>query len=341
MTKKLFLKALVLVVIIGIGLAYYGYTIILKDNSKINENTEILIRTGSSFDDVLALLNEKDVLINSTSFSTVASLMKYKESNIRAGRYVIKKGFNNLELVTKLRSGDQDPIKLTINNVRILPELAGAVSSYFEADSMAFLDYLNDPTTLEKFGKTKETLMTCFLPDTYEMFWTDQPDKVFSRLYDYRQKFFNKNSEKLKEVGLSAEEVYTMASIVDKESNLPAEHTTIAGVYLNRLKIGEKLRADPTVVFAIQDFTLRRVLLVHLEYDSPYNTYMYPGLPPGPICMPSMSSIKGVLNAEKHDYIFFCAKPGYNAGHNFAVTYDQHLDNARIYQNWLNTEGIK
>jgi UPF0755 protein len=341
MSKKILFRVILLLGIIGIGAVFYGYSIIYKDNTNISQDAEIFIPSGSSYDDVVNILKEKDILKSLSSFDLIASLMKYNKSSVPPGRFVIKKGTGNRQLITKLRSGAQDPIKMTINNVRIIPELAGAVSNYFEADSLAFLDYLNSPSTLQKYGKTRETLMTCFLPDTYEMFWTDKPEKVFDRLYQYRKDFFEKNKNNLNNIGLSAEEAYTLASIVDRESNFAEEHPIIAGVYQNRLKIGERLAADPTVVFALQDFTIRRVLNVHLAFDSPYNTYMYSGLPPGPICMPSMSSIKGVLNPQKHDYIFFCAKPGYNSGHNFAVTYSDHLANARVYQNWLNSEGIK
>lgn len=339
--KKNIFKILIFFALCGVAAAYYGYSVIYKNNIKSDKETEIFIKSGSSFDDVMQTLNEKNILQNVSSFKTVASLMKYNKSKVPAGRYVIKPNTGNRALITKLRSGDQDAVKVTINNVRIIPELAGVLSRYFETDSMGFLQYLSSPATLENLKKSKETLMTSFLPDTYEMFWTDSPEKIISRLYDHRNKFFDKNSSQLQNIGLSAEEAYTLASIVDKESNLAEEHPVIAGVYLNRLKIGERLAADPTVVFALQDFSIRRVLNTHLAFDSPYNTYMYAGLPPGPIGMPNMSSIKGVLNPQKHDYLFFCAKPGYNSGHNFAVTYGQHLENARIYQNWLNAEGIK
>jgi UPF0755 protein len=339
--NKSILKIFIFLILSGLAVAYYGYSVIYKNNVKTDSETEIFIKTGSSYNDVLQILKEKDLLKNIGTFNTVASVMKYQKDKVPGGRYVIKPATGNRSLITKLRSGDQDAIQVTINNVRIIPELAGVLSRYFETDSMGFLQYLSSPSTLEKLNKTKETLMTAFLPDTYEMFWTDSPEKIINRLNDHRNQFFKKNNSQLQKIGLTAEEAYTLASIVDKESNFAEEHPIIAGVYLNRLKIGERLAADPTVVFALQDFSIRRVLNSHLAFDSPYNTYMYAGLPPGPICMPNMSSLKGVLNPQKHDYIFFCAKPGYNSGHNFAVTYSQHLENARIYQNWLNAEGIK
>ena len=339
MSKRILVRIFIFLFILGVAVAYYGYSIIYSNN--IKKEAELFIRTGSSYEEVFNQLMEKEILKNPSSFSTVAAMMSYKKDKVPAGRYLLKPGLGNRALIARLRSGDQDAIKVTINNVRIIPELAGVLSRYFETDSMGFLQYLQSQNTIEKLKKSKETLMTSFLPDTYEMFWTDEPEKIIERLNNHRNQFFEKNKGQLDKIGLTAEEAYTLASIVDKESNLAEEHATIAGVYLNRLKIGERLAADPTVVFALQDFSIRRVLNSHLAFDSPYNTYMYAGLPPGPICMPGMSSIKGVLNPEDHKYLFFCAKPGYNAGHNFAETYSQHLNNARIYQDWLNKEGIK
>lgn len=341
MNKKVVI-ILLLLGIIAAGAAFYGYNTLLVPNTAFEgDKSEIRIKSGSSYDDVFQQFKDQGVLANPTNFDLVAALMKYKKDKVPAGRYIIKQGMSSRAIITKLRSGDQDPMKVTINNVRILPELAGLLSSYFETDSLTMLSYLSDTTVIAQYGKTPQTMMTAFLPDTYEMFYTDKPEKIVKRLANHTKEYFEKNADKLAAVQLTANEAYTLASIVDKESNLVPEKPTIAGVYLNRLRIGERLAADPTVVFALQDFTLRRVLNYHLAYDSPYNTYKYAGLPPGPICMPEMSSINAVLNPEKHDYLFFCAKVGYNAGHSFAVTYSDHLRNADTYQKWLSSEGIK
>jgi UPF0755 protein len=311
-------------------------------NTNFSDDTkEIKIPSGVGYSEVKEIISSANLLKDEKSFDFVARLMSYDKNKVPAGRYLIKKGVSNRGLITKLRSGDQDPIKVTINNIRNLQELAGTLGSYFEKDSLAMLEVLTDSAVQAQYGKNPQTMMTNFLADTYEMFWTDEPSKIIEKLSKHTKSFFEKNKAALTKIGLNADEAYTLASIVDKESNFAPEKPRIAGVYLNRLARGERLAADPTVVFALQDFTIRRVLNTHLAYDSPYNTYMYTGLPPGPICLPEMSSIQAALSPEKHDYLFFCAKPGYGSEHSFAKTYSEHLNNAKIYQTWLETEGIK
>jgi UPF0755 protein len=241
-----------------------------------------------------------------------------------------------------LRSGNQDPLDLTFNNVRTIQELAGLLSKNLEADSLTLLTAFLDKNTLASHGLTEETALTNYIPNTYDIFWNIKPEKFINRMHDESEKFWTADRlSKAKSWDLTKEQVYTLASIVEKESNNKKERPIVAGVYLNRLKIGDKLRADPTVVYATGDFELRRVLFEHLNNPSPYNTYMHAGLPPGPIYMPSTNSIDAVLNAEKHEYLFFCAKPGYNSEHAFAKSAEQHAVNATVYHKWLSQEGIK
>lgn len=337
--KKTLSIVLLIALMVGAPFAYNFYQNIFSDNSA-GEDKELFIPTGSTFADVIKILQEQQAINKTESFEQVAAWMKYKEGSIKPGHYVIEAGKSNKEIITMLRSGNQTPMKLTINNVRTLADLAGTMSKYIESDSLSILQRLQDANLQRSYGKNPNTMMTLFLPDTYEVFWTTKVDKVIEKLANHTSSFWEKNKGKLGRIGLSEDEAYTMASIVEQESNLAAERPTVAGVYLNRIKTGMRLQADPTVKFAMQDFGLKRILLKHLEFDSPYNTYMYAGLPPGPICMPSMSSLNAVINAEDHEFLFFCAKPGYNAGHVFAETLSEHNNNANVYQDWLTSEGI-
>ena len=337
MVKKIIIVVSILA-IVALGIGYY---FLYGPNTTIDKY-ELLIRENTSYDVIKTELTDKAVLSNATTFDVVAGLMKYKKSEVPTGRYVIEKGMSNRSLITKLRSGDQDPIKLTFNSVRTIQELAGLLSKSISTDSLTLLNSFLNPVMLAEYGLNPQTAMTLFIPNTYEVFWNISPEKLIKRMKKENEDFWN--NDRIKKAGalnLSKEQVYTLASIVEKESNNEKERPTIAGVYLNRLRIGDKLRADPTVVFAVGDFELRRVLFQHLNFDSPYNTYMYAGLPPGPIYMPSKSSIDAVLNYEVHEYFFFCAKPGYDSEHSFAKTAEQHQRNANIYHAWLTNEGIK
>jgi UPF0755 protein len=302
----------------------------------------VYIVTGSGLSDVQDTLKTRGIQFNESSFKTTAALMRYHDEKVRAGKYVVKHGMSNREIISKLRSGSQDPQKVVITNIRMLPNLAGRAARYFESDSLTLLNYLNQPNTYELYGFNRENFLTMFLPNTYEMFWTTTPEKFVSRMHREYEKFWTQDRlEKLKSNNIDKTQAYIVASIVEKESNYAPERPTIAGVYLNRLKNGEKLQADPTVVFAVGDFTLKRVLYSHLTFDSPYNTYMNYGLPPGPICMPSLSSLDAVINAEKHEYLFFCARPDNSGIHVFAKDYSAHLKNAAAFSKWLNERNIK
>lgn len=340
-------KSIIIISAIIILVVFIGYIFIGRALWNVNVNIpegkkEIFIHSNSSFEDVVNLLSDSSILINETSFRTVSKLMKYNKDKVPAGKYIIKNNLSNRELVSKLRSGSQDPQRVVINNIRTIYDLAGKASKYFESDSITFLDYLTDSMVADQNGFVTENFLSMFIPNTYEMFWTTTPEKFVSRMKKEYEEFWTEDKiSKIKENNLDKTQAYIVASIVEKESNYDPERPTIAGVYLNRLNAGEKLQADPTVVFATGDFTIQRVLYSHLEMDSPYNTYKYGGLPPGPICMPSLASLNAVINAEKHSYMFFCAKADNSGIHAFATTYEEHQKNAAAFANWLNSLNIK
>lgn len=329
------------VLIIGsLGYIYYIYSI---TTFPINKATScyLYIPSGSNYEDVKAILKQNKLINNERIFEWMVEKKNYKQ-NVHSGKYKVycKTTNNKLKellrinaLINALRSGEQEPILITFNSIRKKEEFAGKVSQYLELDSVSLINALNNPEIYGKYGFNKETFLTMFLPDSYEFYWDTDVESFIKRMAEEYKKFWNDSRKtKAKIVNLSQSEVSILASIVQKESLQEDEKPTIAGVYINRLKRNQKLEADPTVVFAVGDFTITRVLKRHLKIDSPYNTYKYIGLPPGPICLPSKASIDAVLNYKKHNYLFFCAKGDGSGYHNFAKTYNEHLKNARIYR---------
>jgi len=340
------------ILLLGVGgallisglMAFKAYDAIFEANiNPEKEQLDIKIPSKSSFQSLYEIIKSENILIDTTSFLRVAKWMKFSDRNVKSGSYKIEQNWNNRQLINHLRSGNELPIKVTYNNVRTVEEVAGKIANYLEPDSTALIEHILSSQTLANLNLTKENILSLFIPNTYQFYWDMSPDDIVNRLSSEHESFWTKNdrTEKLDSLGLTKEEVYTLASIVEKESIRDKEKPIIAGVYLNRLNTGMLLQADPTVVFGVGDFDIRRVLNVHLRHDSPYNTYMYQGLPPGPIYMPSIKSIDAVLNPADTDYIFFCAKPGYNSEHAFATTVGQHEKNARAYRSWLNKERIK
>jgi len=343
MLKKVLLVLFVLL-LIAAGIGYWGYNSIFSPNTNFTEDKAILKIPGkSSFDDVLSIMKEENILSDLGSFERVAGWMKYTKSEVPSGKYEVIKGSNNREIVGLLRSGSQKPVEVIFNNVRTLSDLAGALSKNMAVDSVSMDKYLNDSETQKTRGFNKDNFMTAFIPNTYSMFWDKSEQEIVDRLIKEKESFWMKNDrlEKAETLQMTPQEVYILASIVEKESQYGPERPIIAGLYLNRLKRGIALQADPTVVYATGDFGLRRVLNKHLKIDSPYNTYKNTGLPPGPIYMPSIESIDAVLNYKKHDYLYMCAKPGFGTKHAFAKTLRGHNENANRYRRWLNTQGIK
>lgn len=343
--KKVFLIIFVVFIVLAIvgyvlGSKYYGY--IYGPNVKVEqEPAYIHIPNGSDYNDVLQILDESGYVIDMESFKLVAERKNYS-SKVLAGRYEIHDGMSNNELVNLLRSGKQSPVRLSFISVRSLDILAGKVAVYIEADSAQIANLLKDPDIVAKYGFNNKTFMSMFIPNTYEFYWNTSAEKFVERMAEEYKKFWNEDrKQKAANMGMSQSEVSTLASIVEAETQKNDEKSRVAGVYINRINKGILLQADPTVVYAVGDFTIQRVLNRHLQIDSPYNTYIYAGLPPGPINIPSVSSIDAVLNYEKHNYLFFCAKDDFSGYHVFAVTNAQHEANARKYHQALRKAGIR
>lgn len=330
-----------LLAIIGLVGAWFAYKTILKPNVVIDrEFTHVYIPTGSTFDDVKAILHEQGIIENEKTFQWLAEKKRYP-NRVRPGRYRIYNDMGNNELINLLRSGVQDPVRITFNNIRVREQLAGVVAANIEADSVSILNLLNNEEVMQKYGLTKETAKLLFIPDTYEFYWNTSAEQLLDRMYREYNRFWNKRRLELAEkTGMTPVEVAIMASIVRQETTKRDEMSRIAGVYVNRIKRNIPLQADPTIVFAVGDFTMNRVLNRHLAIDSPYNTYKYTGLPPGPISLPEPYIIDAVLNFEKHEYVFFCAREDFSGYHAFAETYQEHLRNARRYHQALNERRI-
>ncbi|MHC2992910.1 aminodeoxychorismate lyase, partial [Pontibacter sp. HJ8] len=274
------------------------------------------------------------------SLRFMAKLMDYDEL-VKPGRYKIENGWNNRQLIGVLRLGEQTPVKLTFTNIRLRNQLAERLATAVEPSPEELDSLLNDPVYLKTLGFDTTTIVSMFIPNTYEVYWTTTAKELVERMKTEYDRFWTaERKAKAAQLGLSQQEVSTLASIVQAETIKNDEKPRVAGVYLNRLQKGILLQADPTVVFAVRDFNIRRVLNVHLQHDSPYNTYRYAGLPPGPINVPDISSIDAVLNPEQHNYIYFCAKEDFSGYHSFAVTHAEHMANARRYQKALTERNI-
>ena len=341
MNKKRIYIILIVCLVLLLGTATnFSLKLFRSNTNKQFDQGYLYIPTGSNLDDVVAIIKAQQILNNTESFKWVASKMNFK--NIKPGKYKITKGLSNIELVRLLRSGKQEPIKLTFQNIRLKTDFAGYIGKNFEIDSLAFLNMLDSIDLVRQYGFDEETIFCMFIPNTYEMYWNTSKEKFFERMQKEYVKFWH--TERLaqaKAIGLSPVQASILASIVDQEALLNREMVRIAGVYMNRLNRGIKLEADPTVIFANGDFTVKRVLYKLLQKDSPYNTYKYNGLPPGPICMPSVAAIDAVLHFEKHNYIYFCAKEDFSGLHNFASNVTEHQMNAKKFQQALNNRGIK
>ncbi len=303
----------------------------------------VYIPTGASFDQVVDTLRNKGILRDELVFRQLSEYMKYKRDPMRSGRYLVRGGMNIIDLIRKLRGGEQASLRVVLTNERLPEDVAAKVAEKLEADSAAFMQLFTDRLFLDSLGYTPETLMSIFIPNTYEFYWDTSPQGFLRRMIREHDRFWQQNgrTEKAEALGMSQAEVYTLASIVEKETLANQEKPRMAGVYLNRLKQGIPLQADPTAVFARRDFETARVTDYHTKFDSPYNTYMYRGLPPGPIAMSSIESIDAVLNAENHDYLYFCAIGDGSGLHAFAKTLAQHNQNARRYRENLKKRGLR
>jgi UPF0755 protein len=321
--------------LIIIYVQYFGLNIQPKGGK-----ATIYIPEEASYEQAIDSIEANLIIKNKKMFLWVAEKKKYQKL-VKPGKYVIDKPLSYNELINILRGGKQTPIKITFSNVRTLNELAGRIGGQIEADSAEIMDFFTDPGNYSDDGFKSENVISVFIPDTYEFYWNTRAGKLYNRMLREYRKFWNRDRlKKSEEIGLSQIEVSTLASIVDEEVLKSDEKPRIAGVYLNRLKRGIPLQADPTIKFAINNFTVNRILFKHLETESPYNTYKHAGLPPGPIGCPSINGIDAVLNAEKHDYIYFAAKSDFSGYHNFSRTLSEHNRYANQYQRELNKRRI-
>lgn len=333
---------MVLLLFLFVSFSYYAYQLIYTANVDTKgRTTYVRIRENQDYEAVMDSIEAKDVIIDRLAFRFMSKLMSYPEL-VKPGMYEIPDKATNYELIGILRSGRQTPLRLTFNNVRLKDDLAAKLAQNLDAEEDEFREMFNDSDYLKKFGFNTTTIMTMFIPNTYELYWNTTPEQLMERMKKEYDRFWTKERlAKAQKLGLTKTQVSVLASIVEAEQNQhPDERPRIAGVYLNRLEKGMLLQADPTVVYAVGDFTIRRVLNTHLKTDSPYNTYKYKGLPPGPINLPSITSIDAVLNPEKHDYVYFCAKEDFSGYHSFAKNETDHLANARRYQKALTAAKI-
>ncbi|MCB9230449.1 MAG: endolytic transglycosylase MltG [Bacteroidia bacterium] len=338
---KLKLIAALIIIGGGVGAAGGWYSFYAPNVNPKAVPFDLIIPKGVGYDYVKDALKKQQIIQNEGTFDFAANLLKYPNL-VKPGKYTIKKGMSNLTLLRKLRSGNQDPVELRFGahyDIRVLGREVAQKLAFSEGE---INDLLADNTYLGEIGMNSATVAAIFIPNTYYVYYTATPREIISRMKTEYDNFWEgKRSEKAKAMGLSPLEVVTLASIVQAETYMSDERPRVAGVYINRLKKGMPLQADPTVIFANQDFTIKRVLTKHLEKDSPYNTYKYKGLPPGPINNPEISALDAVLNYEKHDYIYFCAKADFSGYHNFAKTLTQHNANAKAYHAAMNARKKK
>ncbi|WP_067146079.1 endolytic transglycosylase MltG [Pseudotamlana agarivorans] len=341
----------ILLAIVGLGLvaavffANFVYKAMLKPNTAFNnESAYIFVPTQATYQDVRAQL--EPLLIDIETFDDLAKQKKYI-SNIKAGRFEIKKGMNNNDIINSIRSRNL-PIRVSFNNQESLEKLAGRVSEQIEADSLSLLTAMTDATFLKNNGFSSATALGMYVPNSYEFFWNTSAEGFRDRMLKEYKAFWNDSRlKKAKAIGLSQDQVIALASIVHEESKQAAELPRIAGVYMNRIKVGMPLQADPTLKYAAyqlpeyKDTVIKRVLNVHKEIESPYNTYLHTGLPPGLIAMPDITAIDAVLNYEKHGYYYFVADAKRLGFHKFAKTLAQHNRNAAEYWRYLSSQGIR
>jgi UPF0755 protein len=331
----------VISIVIAVVFAYLLYILFFPNifpNNK--EKSYLCIPDRTNFDGVISLLEQNAKMSNTLAFEQVAGLLHYGEK-IRSGRYALTSGMNNFQLIRMLRSGRQTPVQLSFNNIRTKEQLAGRLGSQLMADSASILNLLNDSDYLTQYNFNPSTSVSLFIPNTYEVFWNINAQELFERMNKEYSKFWtDERKAKAAEIPFTAAEVSTLASIVEEETNNKTDRPMVAGLYINRLKQDMPLQADPTVKFALGDFSIKRILFGHLRTKSPYNTYKNKGLPPGPIRVTTPNAIDAVLNYNHHNYIYMCASETLNGEHKFAVTWEEHSRNAKNYQQKLNQLNI-
>jgi UPF0755 protein len=338
---KKFIIALVLVIIVLLAFTGVNYYFKYFGPNVTGKQQYLYIHTGATYTDVLKTIKEQDMVKDTATFNWAATNMNYIH-RVKSGKYRLHEGMSNRKLINMLASGTQEAIQLEFHGLRMKEQFAGFVSKKIEADSTAIINLLDSAGYVAKYGFTTDNVYTMFMPNSYQLYWNTSPDKFFKKMYANYEKFWTpERKQKAAALNLSQQEVSVLASIVDAEALHDNEMPAVAGLYLNRLKKGMKLEADPTVIFALNDFTIKRVLNRYLSYNSPYNTYLHTGLPPGPIMMPSVNAVNAVLDYQKSDYIYMCAKADFSGYHAFATNMADHLVNAHKFQEALNQRNIK
>jgi len=340
MRKKIIISIVIVILLFGIVATFFAHSIVFSNNISPQASQLIYLEKDASFDDMLYVLEKENILKNKQTFQWVAKWKSF--TRVRSGRYRINQGMSNNEIVNMLRSGRQEAVSFTFNNIRTKEQFVKRVAEQLNIHPDSLLSFLNDEEKLSLYHVNPETALSIFIPNTYQIWWDISVDEFVEKMYSEYQKFWTEERlQKAEKIKLSPTEVIILASIVEEENHRTDEQSRIAGVYINRLVIGMLLQADPTIKFALQDFGRTRILLSDLKTESPYNTYLHAGLPPGPIRIPSSTCVDAVLNYEKHNYLYMCAKDDLSGYHNFAVTHSQHIANAQKYQNALNKRNIK
>ncbi len=332
--KILFYTLLSMFILFLILFVFIFFVFFAKTNNK--NDAEIFIYKGETFTQFADTLEYKNVIQKNNIPFRLLSIVFGIDKKIRTGHYVIKPNSFVFKMVRSIGNGEQVPIKVVINNVRTAEDLAKKLSQNLLISEKEILDHYNNLNY-----KNNNQIFFDILPDTYEFYWNASPETVFEKLKKTSQNWWEKREITLKEIGYSKQDVIILASIIQQETTKNDEKSIIAGVYINRLKKNMLLQADPTIKFAIGDFSIKRINFEHLKYDSPFNTYLYKGLPPVPICLPDISSIMSVLNYKKHYYLYFCAKDDFSGYHNFASTLEEHKNNARKYHKALNQRKVR
>lgn len=337
MRKKTLLYLLLVAVFVGAVAAFVG--IAQFKGSAVPQEYELFVSSRAVYGELTDSLMPR--LKHHAAFQYYAKRIDL-EQTFKPGHYVLRPGMSIIEVARMLKLGLQTPVRVSINNVRTSAQLAQKLARQIDADSAAIMESLTSKELAAEVGFDTQTLFSMFIPDTYEFYWTVSPEQLVQRMKREYDRFWTPERDKLRErCGLSRLEVMTLASIVQEETRKRDEMPRVAGVYVNRLRCGMPLQADPTVKYAMQDFGLRRILYSHLKFPSPYNTYINKGLPPSPICMPDIGTIDAVLGFEQHNYIFFCARPEMDGYHNFARNLKEHNANARAYSAELNKRNIR
>ena len=338
--KKRSRTGLYIIIIIACILVFGLFKVFGPNTGQFTKGEYLYIHTGANYEQVKAELQEDGFISDMFSFDLLAQRAQLP-AHIHAGKYRIGREMSNFNIIRMLRSGRQTPVKLVINKLRTKRDLIVLLSSNLEADSASLQQMMTDKAYLTAFWLDTNTVMCAIMPDTYDFYWNTNADKAFRKIFkNYARYWDAAHRDEAGKQGLSQKQAIIIASIVDEETNLSDDKPKIASVYINRLQKGMKLQADPTVKFALGDFTIRRVAGAMLTNTSPYNTYLYEGLPPGPICTPAISSIEAVLQAPKTNYLYFCAKEDFSGHSAFAATFDEQLKNARAYQKALDARGI-